>query len=256
MLRKRLEPVILEIPKGNYAPTFRVRDVDPAPSLATEARRYPDWLMRLLAAAARLFACSTMYLLLRSPKAVATRVDSAQPSVRLFWSQVFQPDRATDIVLDDAAAGLYQELTGRALPFSNYYDRAYLRSLPDRQAISSIVLRRQTSFSGANFLWKLYQMPDVHQRSALVRFARDYSFRELKANNAVLLGNSRSNPWNVLIIAGTGGSAVNAGAGFLADEQAVSALRRALPPSHENQFPAFEALIKMGGGGALPSDQP
>jgi hypothetical protein len=107
------------------------------------------------------------------------------------------------VVLDDAAVGLYQELTGKSLALSDYFDRDYLRSLPDaaaaagldQGAASSIVLRRHSNFADANFLWKLLQVPGVDQHHANLRFARDYSFRELKADNAVLLGNSRSNPW-------------------------------------------------------------
>jgi hypothetical protein len=231
------------------------------------------------------------------------------PNLRLFWSRIFQPNRQTDIVLDDAAIGLYQELTGRSVNLSNYYDRTYLRSL---EAGAAIAVRRQSSYAGASFLWKLFQVFGVGQRATLLRFARDYSFRELKANNGILLGNSRSNPWiesfeprlglrwvfdeatgnyypvdiwsggrkfqpaspgelqegyvavsllansahtgSVLIVTGTGGSAVNAGADFLADEQSIAALRKQLPGSSDSNFPDFEALIRVKGRGATPRD--
>ena len=223
----------------------------------------------------------------------------------LFWSQVFDRNRATDIVLDDAAIALYQELTGRTLSLSDYYDRSYLRKLPesaagnaslDAQTVSSVALRRQSSFADISFAWKLLQIPGASRRPSTLRFARDYSFRDLKANNAVLVGNSRSNPWvepfepklgirwtfdkaaavydpvdtwtgksyqarspgdpresffsvallpnlggtgNVLIVSGTGGSAINAGADFLADEAAMSSLRRQLPDRGGPSFSAF-----------------
>jgi len=327
-LRKRLqqyfdtegaqETLILEIPKGNYAPVFRRRNaIDPIEPLSAptpEPERKTDWRVWALAAAALLFAASTAYLLLRGPSAPAGSSNSARPTVQLLWSQVFQPDRPTDVVLDDAAVGLYQELTGRPLPLSNYYDRSYLRTLPEAAAaahldpstVSSIVTRRQTSFSGANLVWKLSRMPGIARSAAVLRFARDYSFRELKANNAIFLGSTRSNPWmepfesrlglrwvydaasgayspvdswaakneyrapdgyceisllpnqgrtgNVLIVTGTGGSAMNAGMDFLSDEQSVAALRHGLPPSKDKSFPAFEALIKVKGRGASPRD--
>jgi hypothetical protein len=327
-LRKRLdqyfasegahEAIVLEIPKGNYAPVFRERLEPPPPTPPRELRPpSADWRIWFLAATACLFACSTAYLLLRGSRSAS---QALPPTVQLFWAQVFQPSRSTDIVLDDAGVGLYQELTGRPLALSNYFDRAYLSSLPetaaganlDSQTASSMVLRRQSSFAGANFLWKLIHIGDIGRRPTLLRFARDYSFRELKANNAILLGNSRSNPWvepfetrlglrwifdtatgtyfpvdswdadkkyqpsgpgdthegycaisllpnlghtgNVLIIAGTGGSAVNAGAGFLADESSVAALRRRLPATQNGLFPPFEALIRVKGRSALPRD--
>jgi hypothetical protein len=41
----------------------------------------------------------------------------------------------------------------------------------------------------------LLQLAAAQNARPNLRFARDYSFRELKANNAILLGNGRSNPW-------------------------------------------------------------
>jgi hypothetical protein len=144
-----------------------------------------------LGAAALTFAASTLYLATRTPAATVAR---SGPTVRLFWSQVFPAGRATDIVLDDAALALYQELSGTTVTLSNYFDRTYLRSLPNHDA-ESIVLRRQTSVSSANLLWKLMPFTGAGKQSPTLRFARDYTFRDLRANNAVLLGNSRSNPW-------------------------------------------------------------
>ncbi len=332
MLRKRLEqyfaeeglnePLILEIPKGNYAPVFHAREevlpaAIPAELPASVAapqvpRAAADRRLWYLGAIAVLLACSTALLLLRASPSLGM-MDASRPQVTLFWSQIFQGSRPADIVFDDAAIGLYQELTGRALSLSDYYDRSYLRNLPteDAQTASSVALRRQTNFADISFVWKLMQIPGASRRPSVLRFARDYSFRELKANNAVLIGNSRSNPWvepfepklgirwtfdktaavydpvdtwaggksyqvrpgearesyfsvallpnlggtgNVLIISGTGGSAINAGADFLADEQSVASLRGRLPASKDRPFPHFEALIKVKGRSSLPRD--
>jgi len=329
MLRKRLEqyfasegaaePLIVEIPKGNYAPVFRERDQEPVEAVTAvpPSPQARDWRFWVLGASACLFACSTALLLMRGPAArVATPAPS--PTVALFWSQVFRADRPTDIVLDDAGVGLYQELTGRGLSLSEYFDRDYLRSLPgtaaganlDQRRASAIVLRRQSSYASASFLWKLFQMAGAGERRTLLHFARDYSFRELKANSALLVGNSHTNPWvepfepriglrwkfdkesgvyypvdtwaagktyqtggpgdahdgycsiallpnlggtgNVLIVSGTGGSAINAGADFLADEQTLAELRRRLPAG--KGFPHFEALIKVKGRSTVPRD--
>jgi hypothetical protein len=320
MLRKRLEqyfaaegagePLVIEIPKGNYAPVFREREeavavplpVLPEPPAVRTSHRL-TWILALLACA---FACSTGYLLLwRAPT-----VHLSGPTVRLFWSQIFTPGRATDIVLDDAAVGLYQELTGRSVALNDYFDRSYLRGISDSD--TALALRRQSSFASVSFFWKLAQMPGVEQRRTLLRFARDYTFRDLKADNAILLGNSRSNPWqtpfdprlglrwsynkgdsvsypvdtwngnrsyqnsgagdahegyfsvamlpnlggtgSVLIIGGTGGSAINAGADFLADEPSMAALLKTLPAAKDHSFPPFEALIKAKGRSSLPKD--
>jgi hypothetical protein len=147
------------------------------------------WVLAFLAC---LFACSTAYLLLTGTSA-GLRADRTRPTVHLFWSQILSSVRPTDIVLDDAAVGLYQELNGRTLTLSDYFDRDDLRGIADSD--SAVVLRRQTSYASASFLWKLFQMPGAEQRHAVLRFAHDYTFRDLKVDHAVLLGNSTSNPW-------------------------------------------------------------
>jgi hypothetical protein len=168
MLRKRLEQyfseegaresIIVEIPKGNYAPVFREReDAIPVPESRTDRR---IWVLGLATA---LFACSTAFLTMRGSPGI-TASDVSRPNVTLFWSQIFHANRPADIVLDDAAIALYQELTGRPLSLSDYYDRSYLRNLPesgnpDAQTVGSVALRRQSSFADISFVWKLLQIP-------------------------------------------------------------------------------------------------
>jgi len=337
MLRKRLEqffaaegadePWVIEIPKGNYAPVFHERAKAPAEFAAVEpavpdfavptpVQRAgpPRWLLGALAGLAVIFAVSTLWLL-TGGRPARTEAPS-RPAVRRFWSQVFSPNRPADIVLDDSAVALYQELTGKPISLSEYFDRSYLRGLGnsslDPQAASILVLRRQSSFSNASFYWKLTQMPEAAEWRTVLRFARDYSFRELKSNNAILLGNSRTNPWvqpfesrlgirwqydqagniyypvdtwdrlksyrpgeaahtredshegycsiallpnlggagNVLIVSGTGGSAMNAAADYLADDRAISGLRARVG----SEGPYFEALIRLTGRSTLPRD--
>ncbi|MEO7142296.1 MAG: hypothetical protein ABI165_02210 [Bryobacteraceae bacterium] len=325
LLRKRLEqyfaaegmeePLLLEIPKGNYAPVFHGRD---EVSAALPPKAEMDWRLWTLGALALLFACSTAGLLWMAHAAP----DPGRPTVRLFWSVVFPSGHPTDIVLDDAAVGLYQDLSGHSLSLSDYFDRDYLRTLPesaaaaklDPRAASSIVLRRQASYASASLLWKLFQDAGAGREQASLHFARDYTFHALKANNVVLLGSDRSNPWiepfeghlgvrwiydnvlgvrypvdtwagaaergryrpaqpgepresyglvallpnlggsgNVLIVSGTGGSAINTTADSLANERFMAELRRRLPSAARNRFPNFEALIRIQGRGSQPA---
>jgi hypothetical protein len=341
MLRKRLEqffaaegigePFVIVIPKGNYAPIFHERPkvpLEPAvpDSPATEPpQREPApeprpsaWLLWTLAGLAILFAGVTFWLLTQGNLAKTDAL--SRPAVRQFWSHIFSDNRSTDIVLDDAAVALYQELTGKPISLSEYFDRSYLRGLNspraesnagttlDSQSASTLVLRRQSSFSSSSFYWKLAQMPESAHWHTLLRFARDYSFRELKSNNSILVGNSRTNPWvqpfearmglrwqfdkaagtyypvdtgqnmksyppaavgdthegycsfallpnlggtgNVLIVTGTGGSALNAAADFLADDTALSGLQARVAGTG----PYFEALIRLTGRSTLPRD--
>jgi hypothetical protein len=120
-----------------------------------------------------------------------------------FWSRIFRPEKQADIVLDDAALGFFQELTNRHVTLSEYFDRSYLHNIDagaaasrlSRDITGPLVLKRYSSYAGAALLWKLAQTTAALQSEAEVHFARDYSFREVKDGNAILLGNSRSNPW-------------------------------------------------------------
>lgn len=331
MLRKRLEqyfsqegasePVIIELPKGNYAPVFQKRrEREPVSPIvleqAVQIEHSRRWTVPVLAALLAGFVCSTAWLLWKRPIAPDPR-QTARPTVDLFWSQIFRAGRSADIVLDDAAVGLYQDLTGRSLTLSEYFDRDYLRRLPstaaaakiDEQLASSVVLRRATSYSGVSFIWKLAESAPPDFRRATLHFAREYSFRDLKANNALLVGNSKTNPWiepfeqklglrweddsksgvffpkdlwnsgapippatearegyfgvalvpnlggngSVLIVSGSGGSAINAGVDFLSSEGSMAEIRRKLPGGSK-EFPMFEALIKVTGRSKLAKD--
>ncbi len=217
MLRRRLEqyfsaegadePLILEIPKGNYAPVFRERAAVPERLPPSAAERFPispnsiTWVLAVLAV---LFACSTIFLLfrLRSAASNASLGLADKPAVREFWSQIFRPDHRSDIVLDDADLALVQELTGSKIPLSEYFDRSYLRKLNDksvtelgRNLAEALASKRHSNYGTASILWDLSRTASALHGQVAVHFARDYTFRELKSDNVILLGNSRSNPW-------------------------------------------------------------
>jgi hypothetical protein len=116
---------------------------------------------------------------------------------------VFPSSHQTDIVLDDAGIALYQELTDSKIGLTDYFDRNYLRRLGDRNSsgkldpalAAAIALKRQSSYASTSLLWKLSEIAGAVHGQAATHFARDYSFRELKVNSAVLLGINSSNPW-------------------------------------------------------------
>lgn len=331
-LRKRLERYfetegreevwVIEIPKGNYAPVFRERCATPVPlpdsPIDVETAEEPptDWRLWMLAGLALLFAATTLFAYFRPHANEAANTDrfANRPAVKLFWSQVFKPGQQTDIVLDDATVGLYQEMSGRTMGISEYVDRSYLRKLD--QKTSSLVMRRQSSYAGSHLLWNLFKAAGPLDNQSNVYFARDYTFRGIKSDNVILLGNSHANPWiepfedrlgirwtfheelgiyypedtlaapsdpnryrmpvdpsegregyftaallpnlggsgNVLILSGTGGSAVNTGGEFLCDERGIAQLRAKLPASTNGEFPYFEALIRTKTRGSVPMD--
>jgi hypothetical protein len=336
MLRKRIaqyfaaegcgEPIVIDIPKGNYAPVFRERTPSqqptPFPSASAPGHRI-DMRIWMAAGLLAIVICAAGFLLFRKPPPPQNNSLLAnKPAVRQFWSQIFRPDKRADIVLDDAALGFFQELTRRQVTLSEYFDRSYLRTIDDRTATTKLgrdiaeplVLKRYSSYAGAALLWELARTAGALQSEAKIHFARDYSFHEIKNGNAILLGNSRSNPWiepfesrmavrwkfddslgsyypidtslgaadqekfriapqggapsegfaaisllpnlsgtgRVLIISGAGGSSVSAAVNFLADEPSVSQLRSSGSKNSIDDFPYFEALLRVNIRGSLP----
>jgi hypothetical protein len=338
LLRKRLdqyfssegkeEPLIIELPKGNYAPTFTPRPrVEPLPAATEEIplvqtvqpkpiRSSKFWVAVGIAVAFALLSAGLLIRQMRNGRVESTRTS---PIVRQFWSQVFPSGHQTDIVMDDAGIALYQELTGAEIRLSEYYDRNYLRHLGEKSfgakvdggLAASIVLKRQSSYANTSLLWKLSETASSVHGQAGIHFARDYSFRELKSNSAVLLGNTRSNPWiepfenrlgirwkfdsehsvyypvdswgapadrdryrsmaeggyasiglvsnlsgtgSVLILSGSGGSAMITAADFLVDAASLARLQTRLPARAAEKFPYFEALLHLKARSRLPGD--
>lgn len=204
----RLEPVVIEIPKGNYAPIFHKRPAEPVqvpvPTIVPLRRTF-DWEKWLPAALAAVFLFTTIFFWHRSRviSAETAAMPTNRPNVRQFWSEIFRAGQPADIVLDDASVGLFQEFTAHPIALTDYYERSYLRSLEgdaasaklDPNLAMALVSKRQSSYAGAALLWKLAQTASALRGDAKIQFARNYSFREMKADNVILLGNSRSNPW-------------------------------------------------------------
>ena len=215
MLRKRLEQyfdeegrhetLVLRIPKGNYVPEFQERVLaaaEPEADLAAARRQRQPWIP-ILAVLCLLLASLSLYLWRQQRPAAATPERTENARVRSFWKQLFTPAHATDVVLNDAALGIYQRLDRQPLSLSHYFDRDYLRALrasaqaahlPPSSA-NLLVHARLTSFWNVSILWKLGRLPEVQRARVHLYFARDYSFHALKRHNVILVGNERSNPW-------------------------------------------------------------
>ena len=248
LLRKRLaeyfqteginEPLIVEIPRGNYAPTFRKRDPLPVvrevpdrpdpivfqPDLTllepeepssqlvladasfgprTGMRLWKFWVSGFLTLG---FAALSIYLLVRS---IDQRPQAGKQSlvkgtaVRQFWSGIFHQNASAQVVLDDASLDFYQEATGHHIALAEYFDRSYLHPAEevaaaahlDPKLVHTFLLKRQSNFADVNLVSRLSQTAGALGSNASLVFARDFSFRQLKSGNMILLGTRQSNPW-------------------------------------------------------------
>lgn len=248
LLRKRLaehfqteginEPIVVEIPRGNYAPTFKKRDLLPAVTELPELREplilqpdvtslaperppnpqlimgssyplhggIPLWTLWVTGCFALVFACLSAFLFVRNLNQNSherNQVLAGKTAVRQFWSGIFHQDASAQVVLDDASLDFYQEATGRPIALAQYFDRSYLHPAEeaaiaahlDPGLVHSYLLRRQSNFAAVNLVSRLSRTASLLGSSANIEFARDFSFRQLKSGNMILLGTRQSNPW-------------------------------------------------------------
>ena len=239
LLRKRLaeyfrtegrdEELVIEIPRGNYAPVFRPRiaaapgpeaadapdrdrsfAIEQSPAFAEAAApdnsktRSRRWIYAVCLAVATFVALSVVLIRFHTPPdARSIVVRSTVNQLPPLWSELFSPSAPTQVVLDDASLDLYQQATGRAVTLNEYYDRSYLNSVEksaanahlDPHVVHSFLLRRQSDFAGANLVGRLAALAQQLGGTANVQFARDFSFHQLKSGEVILLGSAGSNPW-------------------------------------------------------------
>ena len=182
LLRKRLaehfqteginEPLIVEIPRGNYAPIFRKRDPlpvvtelpelhealvlqpgltslrsngRPGQQLLTDSSNHlrkaiPPWTLGVTGVLALGFASLSAFQLVRSlnQKPDARKQALVGATVRQFWSGIFLQDASAQIVLDDASLAFYQEATGHPIALAEYFDRSYLQPAEEAAATAHL----------------------------------------------------------------------------------------------------------------------
>jgi hypothetical protein len=206
----RNEPVILEIPKGSYAPVFRaVHKADSGPaaieSLATPvlAWRHRTMLPWILCGILTVVCAVLVYGVITHRTASAARAPSALP-----WpfSQIFDAKHQTIIVVADSNYGMARILAGQTGSLDQYLRREFLRSLEvakvgaaDARLSEYISNSTLTSFADVANVASLYKIAGPLETQLLVRYPRDLRMRDLDHNNCVLIGSPGSNPWVTLL---------------------------------------------------------
>jgi hypothetical protein len=105
--------------------------------------------------------------------------------------------------LDDASLDFYQEATGHSIALAEYFDRSYLHPAEEAAAVThldpklvhSFLMKRQSNFADVNLVNRFSQTAAVLDSNVSMQFARDFSFRQVKSGNMILLGTRQSNPW-------------------------------------------------------------
>jgi hypothetical protein len=204
------EPILLEIPKGQYTPVFRERNAL-APEVETPEPAAPRSLaVPILAGLVVLLAavCVLLGLRLRTQEQAGRTALDANPNLRGLWSQLLPHSGAgrTDIVIADSSLSLFQELLDRPLTLAEYLNpdqwmpASQFAADPQLQSFAhKAAQRRFTSLASVTAVYRIGQLAGRDQSRMSFFSARDFNIREMKSDNVVLLGSSRANPWLELI---------------------------------------------------------
>jgi hypothetical protein len=200
----RNEPLILEIPKGAYAPVFRtvVKTTDPPPVATTG--NASNWRQKSIVPWI-LFGIMALICAVLLYRAIPRRAAAAvPPQPRLSWpfAQIFDKNHQTIIVVADSNYGMARILAGQTGSLDQYLRRDFLQSTPSSQIGESAVRLREyisnsslTSFADVADVVSLLRMAGPLQSQVLVRYPRDLRMRDLDHNNYIFIGSASSNPW-------------------------------------------------------------
>jgi len=222
-LRKKLQQYFEEegrkesweifIPKGNYQLSFRplnpqVRETMrpivslPLPEVAVvprAVRRAARWKLPAAVAIALLIAgLLVQSWMLRSRKPPA----AARPAVAQLWHDMFGNGQSTYVVLADANLIEFEDAIGHQFTPGEYdnknFERFAISRIPDaarRRLVLGALSRPLTSIVDAQAAQRLALWAAAAGGQVELVGARDMSLRQIAAQNTVLLGSRRADPW-------------------------------------------------------------
>ena len=198
----RDEPLIIEIPKGNYVPVFRPRiellETAPAPTpYIAPPTRAPRRGSFVAGIAAGMLAMGLAWLI-----AASVRQPGGNPAVNDLWRQLFANGQTTYAVLADVNLMIFENLIGRTIPVSEYetheFDQLGEQYIPDpaqRALAREVVHRVSTSISDVLAAREFGLVAAGQHLTLNLLSARDSSSSLVSSQNTILLGSLRANPW-------------------------------------------------------------
>jgi hypothetical protein len=206
----RNETIVLEIPKGSYAPVFRAAQKAESIPATIEPKAIPasTWSRQAILpwALCALLAMSCGVLAYRVITHHAASAAPAPASLSWPFSQIFDIRHQTIIVVADSNYGMARILSSQPGSLDQYLRREFLQG-PEANKIGAANSRLSeylsnstlTSFADVADVVALYRMAGPLQTQVLVRYPRDLRLRDLDHNNYVFIGSPGSNPWVTLL---------------------------------------------------------
>lgn len=195
----------LTIPKGSYVPLFEkvgdttdvVRHItDSAPQTQEKAGPSPEATtsLRLVKVIGAAVACGALIW------AGVSWVQMMDPRT-LFWRALLGSNQATQLVSGDSGLALLQGETHHTIHVREYAAGKFAPqplggpTTTTDGPLATFSQRRYTSVADLVLAAKTAAIAEKLGRKLDVKYARDISLRDLKAGNAILVGDPWGNPW-------------------------------------------------------------
>jgi len=210
----RDESLILEIPKGAYAPAFRrvPKTIPPPPAdLAPKVIPVESWRGQAMVPWAICAALAVLCVVLAyrtAPSGGLASTAVAAAAEPWPFSQLFDARHQTIIVVADSNYGMSRILASQSGSLEQYLRRDFLHSAsasagkdgPADSRLSEYISNSTlTSFADVADVVSLYKMAGPLQSQVSVRYPRDLRMRDLDHNNYIFIGSPASNPWVALL---------------------------------------------------------
>jgi hypothetical protein len=240
----RDEPVIIEIPKGNYVPLFRPRaellETAPAPAPHVPPQTAPSSSPKSQSAFWVGMGAGLLLMGLAWWLSATFRQPAGNRAVNDLWRQLFGNGQTTYAVLADVNLMIFENLIGRTIPVSEYetheFDALaehYIPDLAQRALAHEVVNRVSTSVSDVLAAREFGGIAASQHLPLNLLSARDASSSLVSSQNTILLGSLRSNPWVSLFE-----SQMNFQTDYLEKPAAVRFVNRSPLPGEAADYPA------------------
>jgi hypothetical protein len=201
----RNEPLVVEIPKGAYAPVFRVAkglDSGSVP-VATRIELAAPRLNRAVLpwTLCGVLAALCMVLLIYFQRG-ARSSDADVPNPPWPFTQIFDTHHQTIVVVADGNYGMLRILTGQRGSLEQYLNRDFLQKAAgvrfgkaETNFVDYISDSTLTSFADVANAVSLVKLAGPLEKQVVVRSAKDMRIRDLDHENYIFIGSPASNPW-------------------------------------------------------------
>lgn len=203
------DPIVVDVPKGRYALSFERRVPSPKEKadrgIAVEVQSPTPTQIRwkLAGASAIVLAigcCTALWVQNRALQRQLTPWRYS-PAVTGFWSAFLDSHQDTDVVMEDDAFLLVQNISHETFGFNDYLNRTYISQLQTQdfspevhEALRLISLKNLGRATEVRIAQRFLALDPVGKRLHWYN-SREYSPFLLKQDNVILLGGPLSNPW-------------------------------------------------------------